>query len=174
VAGRHPVDSGDADESARRQPLRYLPHIEVLLRTLRISHDRLDSRSKVAIDARLLRLLLQHLAARLPFSHEFYAATYPDLRQAHASGAIADLHRHFVESGFFEGRIGFPPDVDDAFYLAENPDVAGAVANGAFASATEHYIRAGAAEGRMPNPDTQSSAAPWAPVLRAMPQAVAG
>ena len=82
----------------------YLPHVDLLLQALRVNRERLHSKSKIAIDARLLRSLLQAVVARVPFSAEFYLQTYPDIADAHAAGDIPDLHRHYVKSGFFEGR----------------------------------------------------------------------
>jgi hypothetical protein len=148
------------------QPLDYLPHIELILRTLRITPERLDTRYKIAIDAGLLRVMLQTLAQQLPFSAEFYGATYPELRAAHLAGNIGDLHQHFVHSGYFEGRLGAPPAVDEDFYLESYPDVAEAIARGDVASALDHYVRAGAAEGRIPNPGARAAVERWSPVLR--------
>ena len=106
----------------------YLPHIEPLLQALRVNRERLNSKSKIAIDAKLLRGLIQAIIARSPFSDEFYLDAYPDIAEAHAAGNIPDLHRHFVESGFFEGRFGAPPEVDEAFYTTYYKDVGQAVA----------------------------------------------
>ena len=128
----------------------YIPHIDLLLRSLRINRERLTSRSKLAIEARLLCALLQELAAWQPFSVEFYLKSYPDIADAYAAGTITDLHRHFIDSGYLEGRLGAPVAVDEAFYCATYPDIAEAIALGTVASATEHYLRCGAAEGRLP------------------------
>jgi len=106
----------------------YIPHIDLLLQALRINRDRLNSKSKIAIDARLLRVLIQGIAAAAPFSEPFYLATYPDVAEAVASGDIHDARRHFAEVGYIEGRFGAPPPVDDAFYTAKYEDVAEAVA----------------------------------------------
>jgi hypothetical protein len=144
----------------------YLPHIDQFLRALRINRERLNSRSKVAIDAKLLRMLLQSLAETAEFSEEFYLRTYPDIAEAHARGEIDDLHAHFIELGFFEGRCGAPPDIDEAFYTATYSDVAEAVRRGDVASGAEHYLRSGAAEGRVPNPALRHAIDSWAVVLR--------
>ncbi len=148
------------------QPIRYLPHIDVLLQSLRINRDRLNSKSKIAIDAKVLRVLLQALAAQLPFSEEFYRETYPDLADAVDSGQIPDLHSHFIEAGFFEGRFGAPPPVEDAYYSAAYVDVAQAVARGDVASCAEHYMRAGAAEGRVPSAALRPEVERWMSILR--------
>ena len=144
----------------------YLPHIDLLLQAMRINRDRLNSRSKIAIDARLLRTLIQAIIVHLPFSAEFYQATYPDIALAAAAGHIPDLHRHFVETGFFEGRAGAPPQVDEPFYRALNADVAQAIARGDVGSGAEHYLVSGAAEGRVPNAATRSDVETWMSILR--------
>ena len=144
----------------------YLPHIDLLLQALRINRERLASRSKIAIDARLLRALLQALAATLPFSSEFYLKTYPDVADAYAAGKIPDLHQHFIESGYLEGRQGHAPEVDEDYYRATYRDVAQAVEKGELVSGTEHYLRSGAAEGRAPNQPTQLAIDSWMSLLR--------
>lgn len=144
----------------------FLPHIDLLLKALRVNRERLNSKSKIAIDAKLLRGLIQALVARVPFSDEFYLQTYPDIADAHAAGNIPDLQRHFVESGFFEGRFGAPPTVDEAFYTSNYKDVGQAVTRGDIVSGAEHYLRQGAAEGRIPNRQVKPEVDYWVSVLR--------
>jgi hypothetical protein len=144
----------------------YLPHIDLLLQALRINRERLNSRSKVAIDARLLRGLIQAIVARIPFSEEFYLQAYPDIAEAQRTGGIPDPHQHFVEVGFFEGRFGTPPPVDEGFYTSYYKDVGQAVARGDIASAGEHYLRQGAAEGRLPNRQIKPEVDFWMSILR--------
>jgi hypothetical protein len=143
----------------------FMPHIELLLQSLRISRERLASRSKVAIDTRVLRALLETLASHMPFDPQFYLDNNPDIVLAHKAGQIKDLHKHFVETGFLEGRFGAQPQVDEAFYTAMYKDIAPAVRRGDITSATEHYIRAGAAEGRVPNETLRPAVERWASVL---------
>jgi hypothetical protein len=147
-------------------PLQYVPHIDLLLQTLRINRERLGSRSKIAIDTKLLRALLRALAARMPFSEEFYLATYPDLAEAHAVGKVPDLHEHFIESGFFEGRCGAPPEVDEAYYTGLYKDVGQAVLRGDIKSGADHYLRTGIAEGRVPNAVLRGAIDNWMALLR--------
>lgn len=148
------------------QPSQYVPHVDLLTNAMRISRERLISRSKIAIDAKLLRLILQNLVSLMPFSEPFYRATYADLDAAAESGQIPDLHLHYVQTGYFEGRMGAPPDVDEQFYLAHYPDVASAIARGDVASATEHYVRSGAAEGRIPCAALKPDIDAWMALLR--------
>jgi hypothetical protein len=144
----------------------YVPHIELLLRALRINRDRLNSKSKIAIDAKLLRTLLETIAAAQDFSEEFYLGTYPDIAEAHAAGQITDLKRHFVELGFFEGRMGAPPPVDESYYLGLYKDIEAAVQHGDVKSGAEHYMRSGAAEGRIPSAELLDQVNAWMSVLR--------
>ena len=146
--------------------MEYLPHIDMFLRALRINRERLGSKSKIAVDARLLRHLLQSLAAAAPFSDEFYLQNNPDIAQAHAGGQIENLRTHFVEQGYFEGRSGAEPMVNETYYASTYPDVADAVRRADVTSGTEHYLRSGAAEGRIPNPLVKSEIDGWASVLR--------
>ena len=144
---------------------RYVPHVDMLLRSLRITKERLNSKSKIAIDTELLREILGLAVGGLPFSAKFYTGTYADIADAHSSGKIADLRRHMTETGYYEGRMGSPPLVDEAFYVSRYPDVGAAIESGAIADATEHYIRAGAAEGRIPRPALQDEINHWNRIL---------
>lgn len=144
----------------------YIPHIDLLLQALRVNRDRLNSKSKIAIDARLLKTLMQTMVASAPFSEEFYKQNYPDLASANAAGQIPDLHQHFAETGYFEGRFGAPPTVDEAFYTGTYKDVGQAVLKGDVTSGTEHYLRSGASEGRIPNEEIRPLLEAWMVVLR--------
>jgi len=144
----------------------YIPHIDLLLQALRINRDRLNSKSKVAIDAKLLKAVLQTMVAGAPFNEAFYKQSYPDLAAAQASGQIPDLHKHFIETGYFEGRFGAPPPVDEAYYTSTYKDVGQAVLKGDVTSGTEHYLRSGASEGRVPNEEIRAELEAWMLVLR--------
>ncbi len=146
--------------------MEYLPHIDMFLRALRINRERLGSKTKIAVDAKLLRHMLQSLAEAAPFSDDFYLENNPDVAQAHAAGQIANLRAHFVEQGYFEGRSGAAPAVNEAFYASSYPDVADAVRRGDVVSGTEHYLRSGAAEGRVPNAQAKLQIESWMAVLR--------
>lgn len=147
-------------------PSEYFPHVDLLLKSLRIDRNRLSGRSKIAIDAPLLRRIIQCAIERLPFSEDFYRRTYPDIAAAAAAGRIADLHRHFIDTGYFEGRLGAPPGVDDGYYRAAYQDVSEAIAEGSVSSAHDHYMQAGAAEGRVPTKALAGSVGAWMAVLR--------
>ena len=142
-----------------------LPHASVLLQSLRISRERLATRSKVAVGTGLLRVLLAEAIRNQPFDEAFYREANPDLEEAFRRGEIADLHEHFVEQVYLEGRVAAPPLVDEEFYLATYKDVRDAMRRGDVASARDHYLRAGAAEGRLANPAQRPAADRWAAIL---------
>lgn len=145
---------------------RYVPHIDLILKSLRIGRERLLSQSKIAIDTELLRALLSEIVSLSEFSRTVYLATYPDIAAAADAGQVTNLLEHYVEQGYFEGRVGTVPDVDEDFYLASYPDVRAAVSDGSVPDAAEHYVRAGAAEGRIPNPGLKREIDRWMSVLR--------
>ena len=163
---RGKMNTQQTGTETRVSSTQYFPHIDLILQSLRINRERLSSKSKIAIDARLLRLMLQTVAATLPFSEEFYMENYPDIADAYAAGKIPNLHQHFLDSGYLEGRIGYTPEIDEGFYLATYKDVGKAVAAGDVENGAEHYMRAGAAEGRVPNAAVRQSIDNWMAVLR--------
>ena len=128
-----------------------LPHSRVLLDGLKVTHERLRLSSKAAVPLPLLRAILSVAVRQFPFDEEFYLQSYPDVREAYHGGTISDLRDHFVNDGYFEGRLGSLSDFDEKFYLETYPDIAAAIANGSIESAADHYMRAGAAEGRCAN-----------------------
>ena len=73
------------------------------------------------------------------------------------AGLIGDPKAHFVEEGYFEGRLGALPDFDEGFYKETYPDVAVAIAKGEVRSAFDHYVGGGAVEGRSPTVMTWKS-----------------
>ena len=44
---------------------------------------------------------------------------------------MRSAQQHFVDDGYFEGRLPFPMRVDEKWYLQQNPDVADSVSHGA-------------------------------------------
>jgi hypothetical protein len=150
-------------------PLQYVPHIDLLLQVLRINRERLNSKSKIAIDAKLLKALLKTIVECTEFSEEFYLETYPDIAEAYSAGQIPDLRRHYIEFGFFEGRIGAPPPVDEAWYTSQYKDVGQALLTGELGSGADHYLQSGCAEGRIPNAQLKPLIDQWMELLAGDP-----
>jgi hypothetical protein len=131
-----------------------------------LTPERLRSGLKVAVPLPALRAILSLAIESTPFDPEFYKRAYPDLSDAYNSGQITDLQRHFLETGYFEGRLGANPDFDEVFYKKSYPDVVEALATGKVTSAFEHYVGSGVFEGRHANARDAELAEVWTRLFR--------
>ncbi len=105
----------------------------------------------MAVSVPVLRAIIFVSISELPFEPEFYLNTYPDIRQAYEAGEITDLKTHFINSGYFEGKLGAEPAFDEQFYKSTYPDIVKALETGKTSLAFEHHVRAGAFEDRHAN-----------------------
>ena len=142
-----------------------LPNGRFLLDCLVLNRERLRTGSKAAIPLAFLKAILVAATSAMPFDEDFYRSTYPDLRDAHESGDVADLKTHFTEEGYFEGRFGTEPNVDEQFYRETYPDVAAAITRGEVKSGLDHYMRAGAFEGRFANVEDMEMVKTWSALV---------
>jgi hypothetical protein len=92
--------------------------------------------------------LFDVLARSIPVNQDFYFAKHPDIEKAWKAGEIACAAQHFVEHGFYEGRLPCDVFIDEEDYLRRYPDVADGIKAGQIESASEHWIRFGRFEGR--------------------------
>ena len=99
-----------------------------------------------------LIMMIQLLLSSIEVNNDWYLAQYPDVAEAIAAGSIASAKQHFIDNGYFEGRLPFAIHVDEEWYLKEYPDVAESIKNGFESSAQEHFVREGYKEGRLPSP----------------------
>jgi len=96
----------------------------------------------------LIRTLLQGIEV----DETWYLRQYPDVAEAIRKGVVASAREHFLNDGYFEGRIPFMIPVDEAWYLEQNPGVADYIARGELESAQQHFNDNGYREGRKPSP----------------------
>jgi hypothetical protein len=94
----------------------------------------------------IIRLLLRGVAV----DEAWYLTEYPDIAEAVAAGEVKSARHHFIDSGYFEGRLPAPLEIDEAWYLGEYPDVAEGIERGEIQSARQHYLEHGYEEGRWP------------------------
>lgn len=104
------------------------------------------------IPASVFDMLIKAAIRLVYFDENFYLETYPDVRQAIASGACGGAKEHFEQYGYFENRMPYNIRLDEKFYLESNPDVNAAVASGALKTAESHFRTRGYGEGRLPSP----------------------
>jgi hypothetical protein len=126
----------------------YFPPFEVIRRSVDISTVRGELRVNVSYEdfVKLLKLMI----GGIEVDEEWYSHAYEDIGQAIRSGTIQSARRHFINDGYFEGRLPFPIQVEEAWYLRQYPDVADGIRKGILTSAQEHYEMDGYKEGRLP------------------------
>ena len=126
----------------------YFPPFEVIRRSVDISTVRGELRVTVSYEefVRLLKLMI----GGLNVDEAWYARAYDDIGQAVGAGTIQSARQHFVNDGYFEGRLPFPMQVDEEWYLRRYPDVADGIRKGKLTSAQEHFDMDGYKEGRLP------------------------
>ncbi len=96
----------------------------------------------------MIRFLLQGVEV----DEDWYRAQYPDVDEAIRAGVVPSAREHFLNDGYFEGRMPFQIPVDEAFYLKENPGLAEFIERGEIESAQRHFDDNGYREGRRPFP----------------------
>lgn len=128
--------------------MKYIPPFEVVKRSLGLYtvNNELCVSITYSEFIRLLKLLL----ASTEVDEEWYLQEYGDIRQAVEEGRVASAKQHFVNDGYFEGRVPFPMAVDEAWYLKRYPDVIEGIREGSTPSAQQHFVDSGYREGRQP------------------------
>jgi hypothetical protein len=126
----------------------YVPPFEILKQKFRVvganGKGRIDMKYGDFID--LLKLMLRAVVV----DEGWYRRTYPDVEDAITSGTYKSAKHHFVEEGYFEGRLPYEFGVDENWYKSNYPDIAAGVKSGALGSPKEHFIAHGYKEGRLP------------------------
>ncbi len=128
--------------------MKYLPPFELIRRSIEMSTVRGELRVNLSYEnfVTILRTMIQGIEV----DEAWYVRTYDDIGNAVKDGAVRSARQHFVDDGYFEGRLPFPIHVDERWYLAENDDVADSIRRGAVDSAQDHFDKNGYREGRLP------------------------
>lgn len=128
--------------------MKYLPPFDLIRRSVEISTIRGELRVSVSYED-FIRLL-KRMIVGTEVDEEWYLRTYEDIANAIREGAIETAQQHFVEDGYFEGRLPFPIRVDERWYTNQYPDVGDSVRRGVLPSAQAHFDEDGYREGRLP------------------------
>lgn len=128
--------------------MKYLPPFELIRRSIEISTVRGELRVNLSYDnfVKILRMMIKGIEV----DEAWYSSAYEDIGSAVKGGVVRSAKQHFVDDGYFEGRLPFPILIDERWYLAENPDVAESIRKGVVESAQDHFNRDGYREGRLP------------------------
>jgi hypothetical protein len=128
--------------------VKYLPPFELIRRSIEISTVRGELRVNVSYEDFIS--ILKTMIRGIQVDEAWYVKAYEDIGDAIKSGMVHSAQQHFVNDGYFEGRLPFPIVVDERWYLTENPDVAESIRRGAVVSAQYHFDADGYREGRLP------------------------
>ena len=128
--------------------MRYVPSFSSLNQNLVFGSD--DNKPFVKMSYENFENLLRKLLHAVQIDEEWYRRNYPDVDQAIREGIVQNARDHFVDSGYFEGRLPCEIDVDEDWYFTTYPDIAEAVKSGQVDSAKAHFMAFGYAEGRLP------------------------
>jgi hypothetical protein len=143
----------------------YVPDYAAILQAISSTSEAVEGAPHVEVPASLFKFLLQIAVAQADFNEEGYLAANPDIAAAVRAGTLDSARLHYIRFGFFEGRKGATPAVDERWYLRTYPDVEAGVRTGRVSSAAEHFAVAGASEGRSPASRYESDAAHWKAAL---------
>jgi hypothetical protein len=126
----------------------YVPPFEIVKQKFRVvganGKGRIDMKYSDFID--LLKLMLRAVA----LDEDWYRRSYPDVAEAIKAGTYKSAKHHFVEEGYFEGRLPYEFSVDEHWYKSNYPDIADGIKAGVLGSPREHFFNHGYKEGRLP------------------------
>jgi hypothetical protein len=94
--------------------------------------------------------MLRQMIIGVEVDEAWYLERYPDIAEAIREGVVKSPRVHFVNDGYFEGRLPFPIQIDERYYLAQNTGVADYVRKGMLQSGQQHFDENGYMEGRLP------------------------
>jgi hypothetical protein len=137
------------DQAKPEEQVKYLPPFDIVMGLL-VFFEIKGEQYAVISKADLVKLIKLFLAGAA-IDEEWYQHHYKDIRSAIASGGFPSARLHFINHGYFEGRLAFPHKVNEASYIARYPDIANGIAGGIIKSATQHYVEYGYKEGRTPD-----------------------
>jgi hypothetical protein len=131
----------------------------------------MDDNREVVIISKKLFFVFFRAAFEEMFDARWYRATYPDVAAAVDKGEIGSELDHFIEGGYWEGRMPCSVAVNEEWYKLHYSDVSAAIEAGEIASAHQHYNKTGYFEGRVPDSSAELAMAKWNHALaQASPQ----
>jgi hypothetical protein len=107
-----------------------------------------DTKAPNGVITDVIKLFLQSVDV----DETWYRTRYPDVAAAIDEGLFKSAKHHFIDSGYFEGRLPGDMAVEEDWYLSTYPDVSEGVKDRLFSSGGEHFKLYGYDEGRLPFP----------------------
>ena len=128
--------------------MKYLPPFDLIRRSIEISTVRGELRVNVSYEDFVK--ILKKMIVGIEVDEDWYLRTYEDIAKAIRDGIVKSAQQHFVDDGYFEGRLPFAMRVDERWYITQYPDVADSVRKGVVVSGQSHFDEDGYREGRLP------------------------
>jgi hypothetical protein len=150
LPGKATIDAEPTWDKAKAFRVQYVPPFDSLrdhIRTNTIGGELIPNMTYADVKA-----LIQRLLVLVEVDSDWYLEHYPDIAQAVAEGRAKSARDHFINNGYFEGRLPRRIKVDEDWYLEHNPSVAEAVRGGEIESGQKHFDAHGYREGRLPFP----------------------
>jgi hypothetical protein len=139
----------------------YVPHYDAILHAIGTSREKLAEKTEITIPISLFKFLLKIALTNGEFNLTGYLSANRDIHEAAKKGQVPDPKVHYANFGFFEGRRGATPAVDEAWYRRTYTDIANAVRKGDISSGSEHFDTIGAEEFRAPAALYVADAVEW-------------
>jgi hypothetical protein len=130
--------------------VRYLPPFETIKSLVNLTTTR--GRTRVDMTYEDLQKMIRTLLSVVEVDEAFYLTRNPDVADGIRTGAIRSAREHFLDHGYFEGRLPYRIEVDEQWYLETHADVAETLHRGEYATGQDHFDRPGYPEGRAPFP----------------------
>jgi hypothetical protein len=144
----------------------YVPHYDAILHAIGSTREALEANPEIKIPVSLFRFLMKIVVSHGDFNLPGYLGANRDIQDAAKKGQVPDPGSHYVNFGFFEGRRGATPTVDEAWYRRNYLDIAAAVRRGDISSGSEHFNMIGAEEFRAPAAAHLEDAMEWEKACR--------
>jgi hypothetical protein len=126
----------------------FVPAFDYIVAHASLPTDALQNNS-VTIPTTLFKFLMSTWVRRQAFDEQRYLAANPDVKSAVAFGDLDSGKQHYVNDGYYEGRLPGEFAVDEAWYRATYPDIRVGEKKGLVASPTTHFNMTGRFEGRV-------------------------
>jgi hypothetical protein len=130
--------------------VRYLPPFEIIKGMLNLTTAR--GKTRVDMTYEDLQQMIRTLLTVIEVDEAFYLARNPDVADGIRLGSIRSAREHFVDHGYFEGRLPYRIDVDETWYAENHVDLADTLGGEEYATAQAHFDGPGYSEGREPYP----------------------
>ena len=92
----------------------YLPPFNVIKRLVEMSTSKGQLIATASYEN--LVMMIKLLLSAVEVNERWYLTQYPDVADAIAQGKTPSARQHFIDNGYFEGRLPFPIPVDEDWY----------------------------------------------------------